>query len=371
MVPGHGANTTERYVERPRRRILPASGYIGTHMSPITKSCVLSLLCLTASLAAQGEAHTLRTTAKKGASVWLLQEQKEEQTIDQGGQQFEIGKSTVHTLHVTVKDVDDKGMLVVETEVVRVHGAMQMGPMGEVEFDSAAPADADEGDDDGGFGMPSHATISKAMTVLAGKKFTARVDSRGKVGSLEGVAELIAARQGRSMMATPTTEDSLKKMVESAFGIMPEQPVAVGATWDDVDAAVGRMGTTSNKVTMKLANVDGTSFEITATGTVEKPAAKDAGGESAGEGDESDEAAMARDMMKNTKIQNGKLSGSQRISREDGFLIDATNVMTMDVEMSGPMGEISMNVKMTTTTKRTTAEAAMPKKVEPAKEAGK
>lgn len=326
-------------------------------MNPITKSSILSFLCLAASVAAQGPELTLRTTAKKGSSIWLLQESKQEQTIDQGGQQFDVGGTTTHTLHITVLDVDDKGVLTVETEIVRIHGAMQMGPMGEAEFDSASPEDGDDdGDDMGGM---SPAAMVKQMTKLAGKKFTAKVDGAGKATALEGAAELLKVGGGR--MGNPVTEDTLKNLTEAAFGIMPEKPIAVGASWDHVEKGTGRIGA-SNKMKLTLAKCDDASFEITATGTVEKPADDDAS-------DESDDPM--REMMKNMTITNGKVMGTQKVSRQDGFVIEASNTVSMDVDIETPMGAMTMAMKNTVSTKRTTAEAAMPKKApaktEPAK----
>lgn len=328
------------------------------------KFSILPLLCVTASLAlhgslaAQGE-QTLRTTAKKGASVWLLQEQKSEQSIDQGGQQFELTNTRIHTLHVTVLDVDDKGTMTVETEIVRIHGSIDMGPMGEGEFDSATPGEAEE-EDSMGMGM-SPAAMGKQMTKLAGKKFVAKVDNRGKAASLEGVAELL--KNGRGAMGMATTEADLKMLVEGAFGALPEKPVAVGGTWDHVEKESGRMGV-DQKTKLTLSKFDDASFEITASGTIEKTADKE------GAKEEDDPSAA---MRKNATIQNGKLTATIRISRQDGFVLEGNEMTSMDVEMETPMGAMSMTMKQTKTTKRTTAEAAMPKKAEkdkaaPAKE---
>ena len=330
-------------------------------MIPMNKFSIVTLLSLSAALAAQGEL-TLRTNAKKGSSVWLLQEQKQEQTIDQGGQTFETTTTTTHTLHVSVLEVDDKGVMTVETEVVRIHGAMDLGPMGEVEFDSAAPPS--EEDDDGGMGMPSPGAMAKQATKLAGKKFTAKVDNQGKVTSLDGVAELVKATRGT--MGSGASEGSLKQMVEGAFGMMPEKPVAVGGTWEHTQKDTGRVSS-NQKLTLTLAKADDASFEVTAVGTIEPPSLKD-------EGDDKDPMAA---MMKNMKIENGKIRGSQKVSRADGFLVESAQQMSMNIEMDGPMGAFSIEVKQTTSTKRTTAEAAMPKKAEktekaePAKDAPK
>ena len=81
-------------------------------------------------------------------------------------------------------------------------------------------------------------------------------------------------------------------------------------------------------------------------------------------------------MLAKMEIKNGKISGSSKISRKDGFLLDSKSHMTMDMSMPSPMGgDMTINQKVTITTKRTTAEAAMKKpgaeKKEAAKDGGK
>ena len=111
-------------------------------MNRISHPFLLSIVTCLVPLAAQGEEHDLRVTAKKGASLWFTQESKQEQSIDMGGQQMDMGNSTTYTVCTTVKDVDEKGQLVVETKIVRVKGTMTIPMMGDIEFDSAdAPAD--------------------------------------------------------------------------------------------------------------------------------------------------------------------------------------------------------------------------------------
>ncbi|MEO6593411.1 MAG: DUF6263 family protein [Planctomycetota bacterium] len=320
---------------------------------------LLSLLSLATPLFAQGAEHDLRITAKKGTSVWLLQEAKQENAIDMGGQQMDMGGSTVHTLQFTVKDVDDKGNLVVETKIVRVHGSMTMPMMGDVDFDSAKKAEANEEDDGGGMGM-SPGMMTKAFTAMAGKSFIAKIDAYGKVASLEGTAEILKAPKGGGGMgggmAPAASESTLRQFVEGAFGTRPSKPAAAGATWDHVESDNSNRVPMHTTLKLTLAKVDGDNFEVTAVGTVDKPADKK--GDEAGGNDES----PMNEMMKSMKIKNGKVSGTQHVSLKDGFVVDSNNVMAMDVDMAGPMGgDMSMKMKVTTTIKRTTAEAAMPK----------
>lgn len=334
----------------------------------------LLLLGLAATLSAQGDAHDLRTTAKKGASVWIAQESKSEQAIDMGGQQMDMGNTITYMVQVTVADVDDKGMLTVEAKIGRVFGTMTIPMMGDVEFDSIdqkaddAPAEEDES------GMPNFDAIGQAMGSLAGAVFTAKVDPFGQVKSMDGVTKVLDAarkkggRMGGQMLGAQLNESAMERLVESAFGILPEQPIAVGASWDrNEDQKSSRMNV-SNKMKLTLAKHDAESFEITASGTVEKAASS---AEPAKDG-EDEQAAMQREMMAQMKIENGKITGTAKISRTDGFLVASNSTMSMDMAMPSPMGggEMTINQKVTTNTKRTTAEAAT-KKAGAAKEAPK
>jgi hypothetical protein len=67
--------------------------------------------------------------------------------------------------------------------------------------------------------------------------------------------------------------------------------------------------------------------------------------------------------MKSMKLKNGKATGSLKVSRKDGFVVEASNVVSFDAEIAdGPMGEMQMSIKVTTSTKRTTEAEAAPKK---------
>jgi hypothetical protein len=270
-----------------------------------------------------------------------------------GGQEMEMGNNKTTVIQCTIKDIDEKGMLVVETKVVRVHGSVTVPMGGDVEFDSAAPSQ-DEDDDEGGdgFGMPSSGAITKAQTVLAGKTFIAMVDNKGKVTSLEGVAELLkAGKKGGGMMPSGPTESGLRDLVGSAFGNLPDKATAIGSTWDHKTVEGNNMPGVSMKLT--LAKFDDDAFEITSTGTIDPPKAV---------GDD-----PRAKMMESLKIVSSKSAGSQRISRRDGFVLAASHTMDMDATMDGPMGgEMSMKVKAETTITRTTADAAMPAKAEAA-----
>jgi hypothetical protein len=186
-------------------------------------------LLLASTAFAQGEVD-LRTTAKKGSSVWLVQETKQEQNIDMGGQQMEAGNTVTRTIHVTIKDIDDKGNLIVETKIARVQGAVTMPMIGDSEFDSAEPAEAEEEND----GMGNMAgMMTKALMAGAGKTFTAKVDPHGKVLELlDGAKEIVESGKDGAMGASGLDEAALKQIVSGAFGELPSKPVAVGGKWE-------------------------------------------------------------------------------------------------------------------------------------------
>lgn len=326
----------------------------------MTPRTLLFPFLLVAPLFAQGEVD-LRTTAKKGSSVWLVNEQKQEQNIDMGGQQMETGNTTNRVLQITIKDIDDKGNLVVETNIARVYGSASIPMMGDVEFDSASPEDGDE--DDGMMGM-----MKKGIMTGAGKTFTAKVSPNGKVVELMPDAKAILAGAHPGMMGAGVDENALKQMVEGAFGELPEKAVAVGAKWKAAEMEKDQRVPFKNNIELTLTKCDADAFEVTAAGTVEQsaPVADDK------DGDKDDpEAGEMREALKSMKVKNGKATGTQKVSRTDGFVVEANQVMTMDIEMTaGPMGEMQMAMKMTRIWKRATAEAATPKKAEKAEKAG-
>ncbi|MFN9706485.1 MAG: DUF6263 family protein [Planctomycetota bacterium] len=348
-------------------------------MTPRTTSPIplLALFALCAPGLAQGTVD-LKVTAKKGASVWLVEETKQSQVIDMQGQEMETSQVSTKFLQMTIKDVDDKGVMTVETKIVRISGSMglPMG-MGDMEFDSATPEAEEEEDDGMGMGAMM-GSMKKAMMAGAGKTFTAKVDAKGKVVELmDDAKELLkegSGGSGRMMGGGQMTEESLKEVVSSAFGELPEKPVAVGGKWERNETeAAGRMPS-QNKFELTLAKADAESFEITVAGSVDKPAsaAEAAGDQLEGDDDSDPQAAAERNIRDTLLMKNGKLTGACRIARDDGFVAAADSTASIDVEMSaGPWGEVSMSLKSTKKLTRTTADAATPKKAEATKSAGK
>lgn len=331
---------------------------------------LLATLALCAPCLAQGTVD-LKVTAKKGASVWLLQQTTLTQSIDAQGMMLGNEQSLNRVLQFTVKDVDDKGQRFVETRIVRVYGAfdLPMG-MGTADFDSAA-APAAAGDDEGDEGG-----MKALLLAGAGKAFTAKVDARGQVVELLDDAKALLqsvptpALAGRMLGAPTWNEDALKELVAEAFGERPAAPIAVGGSWQRQAPATQTIAPGTTQLELKLAKADAETCEIAITGAIDKVAA--ASGDDEADDDSDPQAAAERDIRDTLQMRNGKLTGACRIARADGFVAAAESTASIDVEMSaGPWGEVSMALKTTKKLTRTTADAATPKKAEATKAAGK
>lgn len=327
-------------------------------------SFLLPLLLAPALLAQGGDKLTLTINAKKGETVYLVEKTVMEQSIDMGGQQMDMNNETTQTVALTVTGVNDKGDLSVEVKVLRIQGSMAlpMG-MGDVEFDSAKPSD-DE--DEGGF--PGMGGIGKAMTALAGKTFQAVVSPQGTVSDMKGVeaaldeARKAAGRMGGQMLGGSLNASAIEQLILSAFGSRPKDPIAVGGEWETKKSENAQRMPLQMTMKMTLAKADADQFEVKVQGTVSTTE----GGAKAADGAKEDEdpnAAMAREMMAKMKISNGKIAGSQIVSRKDGFVVKSDSTTSMDMSMPSPMGggDMSITQKTTRTVTRTTAEAAMPK----------
>ena len=298
-------------------------------MNRIQKTALFPLLTLGLATALAAQEHDLGVHAPKGTSVWLRHTETMSQTMETPQGEMEMGQATTTIAQFTVLDVDAEGMLTVETKVARIHGSRTMPMMGDVEFDSAEDP-------------------NDPMAKLAGKSFVAKVKPNGKVAALEGTEELLKKQRGAGAMgmAANISEEMLRSLVETSFGSRPEKPVAVGGEWEHKDTAESGMG--SAKIVLKLAKVEDDAFDVTGTGTVDLP--------KPGKDKDSPQAQM----MENMKVGKSAVGGTQRVSRQDGFVLESTMTVDLDATMSHPMmdAEMSVQIKAVTKVERTTADAA-------------
>lgn len=313
---------------------------------------ILSVSLLSLPLAAQ-DAQKLGTKlgAKKGDAAAFVVRGKQKQEIDMGGQTMEAGNQLTHDIAIKVADVDDQGNLTVEVHMKRIRGSIEMPMMGSIEFDTAKKSD-DEGGDEGGFGMPTGATMASAMRPLTEKALIAKVSPRGKVESIQGLEEALekarssAGPMGGGMLAGVISEGPVRAIVSGLFGLMPEEPVAVGGTWQRVETDGGRMPM-KQSATVTLKSLSADSYEIALSGTIQPPTKEDIEKMLEGEGD-GENAEMARAMLETMKIKNGKLDGQSTVDRSTGFVKTGKNTVKMDMTMESPMGG-DMTIAVTNT----------------------
>lgn len=320
---------------------------------PAFRSLALSLIATAPVFAQQVD---MRTTAKKGASVWLLQEQVATRAIEMMGQEVENTETTRRVLHVTVDDVDAEGNLTVTTRLVRIHGSVKSSDerMSDLSFDSAKPFEEPENDPTGGM----MSMMLKRMTQGAGKSFVAKVDPFGKV-----MAMIDTKAMGAEGELPALPDETLGVLVEAAFGNRATKPLALQDSWNHESTEQGAQGLVVMKAKLVLAKAEAEAFEITSTGTIEKqPEPTTAAGD---EEDENPFKAMRRSM----KLSNGKAVGASKLSRTDGFLLEGKLETSMDIEMGDGAMSMTMAIKQVTTTKRITEAEAMPKKAEASKAA--
>ena len=329
-------------------------------MQHITNSVLFSVLLLPC-LLAQGEVEP-RCAAKKGGSVWLVHETTHDLTLEMQGREITTLQKTARTLHVRVTDVDSAGNLTVETTIVRVHGRMVMPQdQGEFEIDSAVEAGADD--------EPLVRTMRKRVVAGVGMKFVSKVSPAGEPLELgEGAAAIVDANKEGEGTLGQLTSHGLKQLVADSFGLLPDKRTASGAKWSRERVEVhGRMPT-KQKLDLSLATVAPEAFEIEASGTVElavdliRDDKEFAGGN----------AEEVKRQLESTKVEKGKITRKQKTSREDGFVLQASSQIVMDlVTTESQMGEVTTHMQMDTSVVRTTAEQAVPKAPAPAGDGGK
>ena len=355
------------------------------HPTTLPAFCLLCLipLPLPAQDQATGAKVGLQIQAAKDQTFYFKTSTKMEQAIDMGGQPMDMGNEVHQTVSLKVLDLDAQGNLQVEWLVHSIRGSMTLPMLGDVTFDSTKkPEETDGGDVPG---MPNVAGIGKAMTMLAGKKLGAKISRSGDVSGVTGVEELLAAARkeaggmGAQMLGGTLNEGAIRHQIQNLVGTLPTDAQAVGGTWQRSNLRQGSRGMTMRvEMASKLDQVTAEQVQISSTGTlaIAQPAAAAAKPEA-----EEDEAtAMQREMMSKMKLENGKVKGTETVSRKDGFVLKASGDMAMDLTVPSPMGggEMKIAQKITTTVERTTAAQMLPAakpeagKKEPAKQdAGK
>jgi len=231
---------------------------------------------------------------------------------------------------------------------------------GEFEIDSAVESGGDE---------PLARAMRNRMVAGAGMKFLSKVSPTGEVLELgEGAAAIVEANKEAEGTLGQLTSHGLKQLVADSLGLLPDKRTAGGAKWSCERVEVhGRMPT-KQKLDLTLATVAPEAFEIEASGTVELAVDLIKNDKEFASGN----AEEVKRQLESTKVEKGTITRKQKTSREDGFVLQASSQVVMDlVTTESQMGEVTTHMKMDTSIVRTTAEKAVPKPPAPAVDAAK
>jgi hypothetical protein len=194
-------------------------------------------------------------------------------------------------------------------------------------------------------------------------EFVARVSATGAVLELgDGAVAIVDAAKGPGNMHE-LTDLALRQLVTDSVGFLPHRRTAAGANWERERLdSLGRL-VTRQKLALRLSDVAPETFTIEGKGTVDL--AHDVMIREVEKSDDLQKAEMLR-QLKSTKVEKGTVECSQKTSREDGFVLEASLTMEIDLVTSeSSMGGATTHMKVTTTVERTTAEQAKPKPAEP------
>lgn len=329
-------------------------------MKPLHVSSLFPSLLLLAPLAAQ---DAIQLQPPKTGKITFVQVGTQEQNINAGGQEMNVTQEMTHHFTIEVTGVAEDGKRMFTVTIERVSGKLDVPMAGAIEFDSAAKAEeaTEEAGEDGpmgGMGLPSGDKISAGLREIAGKTFTAEVGADGTIAAIAGFDETRKAAkkafggQAAQMMEGAFQDRGLQGLVRGAIGHLPKEAVAAGAAWETKNDVGGQLPM-EQALKITLAKADAAIAELTYAG-------------------ESKVKEGARMPMPGAEVEGGKVEGKATISRTDGFAIHSKITSNMSIFAENEMvGEMTIEMKMTSETKRADAAKTETKKEEAPKEPAK
>lgn len=316
--------------------------------APLTP-LVLLASTFTLTLQAQDGAKKITIQPKAGATAEFRTTTTQTQNLVAMGQ--ESTNEVVVEVRIHVDEVADDGTVKATATWLNAKGKLQ-SMMGSMEFDTTKP---DSGDDDN----PMAGAV-EAFHAMMNQKVSLTFGANGKLANKQPLKELadkaLERTSGMAQMALHNlvSESALEAQV-SVFGRFSAEPVAVGGAWVENETTPGRggMGTKIER-TCKLDSITDEAYVVSTTGKLDMVPTKD---EDAKDGDDDPNMEMMRNMMREAKVKDGKGEGAFTVSRKDGMLDKASNVVTMSIHMPNPMGgdeAFVVDVRQSTKTERAT-----------------
>lgn len=294
----------------------------------LSSTTLVAFVTLSLLPAQDGKQHTI--SPKAGEAVMFRHTQTATQNIEMMNQ--ETTTETVTDLEVVIDEVKPDGTVHATATWKRIHGSLG-GMQGTTPFDTAKK----DGEDD-----PMFAGVVDAYHALINTKQKVVFAADGDVKELPGLDKTLAAALENvngmaKMMLHGTLSEGAMKQQFAVFAQLPSGEMKDG-TWTRKRDSSARGGLamvmeTTHKFTAQSAD----GYEVGFTGKVAQTAAKEKKDEKGNDGDDDSQTQMMRNMMKEAKISDGKIDGSQK-ARKDGLIHSAMWTMSMKIEMPNPMG---------------------------------
>lgn len=252
----------------------------------------------------QGDSHRINTTTEQRIEQEM---QGITQTIEQT-----IGMG----MNLEVLEVDDEGNYRIRMTYDSVR-YVQEGPMGRTEYDS------EQAD-----GEPA-APMAQGFAALVGEGYEATLTPLGRVTEVSGVDRMIDNMLGKielegaargmveQTMRSQFNDEAMQASMEMMSAIYPEEPVAVGDTWEqEMEANFGFP--MAMETTWTLEEVEGGVATLSVEADITSP---------------EDAEPMEMGPVKMTFALEGRQTGTMKLDEESGWTREANFEQDMEGQM--------------------------------------
>jgi hypothetical protein len=281
----------------------------------LTAFATLAVFVVVSALPAESAGVELRYKFNEGDVLVIESTEKSAMTI----MEMEMGREQVRTMEWKIVKVEE-GIATVEVKITRVRFKENNPMTGEVDYDSESDEEPDNAQ-------------AQVLGIMVGKKFTIKMDERGKVVDVKGftkIGEQIMAKMEEAAQDNPQaamamaqmramfTDEAMKKQLDQSSTAWPKESVDVGSEWNqDSSTSVPMMG----KLNMKMKN----KIDAIEEGVVKGSFSGKMDTEEDDEGDEGGMGAMIQ-------ILDGKITGTFEFDTASGQLVKRVQKIKMNVK---------------------------------------
>jgi hypothetical protein len=213
--------------------------------TPLRRTCfLLAALLLTTGASVSGRAQTtLRYQFTKGEKLHYVLEQKVTMSVKELSAEF----GNIFDVTWTVQDVDAEGKAKMTHTFDRVRFKMGGGAIGKVEYDSQDGKQI-EG--------PAGKALNPLFKAFTGAQISLTMDPQGKISNMvvpESLLQVLRKAPGAGAgLGELFSEEGLKKSMDRSRPLLPKDPVAKGAVWEQKLEEKTRAGVTRVEITNTL-----------------------------------------------------------------------------------------------------------------------